>query len=135
MLIEATEPLRIKTQGREILLEPGKPVDLPRDRAEKLLRVASHSVRLVPPLSPILPGWLIAWRDRAGRLRGGCDDRAHGTVREAQWGADGWTFTLSSGEVVPMRRVVSVGRTDATGQLVASWEVRGCGLDGTSENA
>lgn len=56
MLIESTVPLRVKTQGREIILEPGKPVELPPEQAEKLLRVAPDTVR------PVLePGDTVHW--------------------------------------------------------------------------
>ena len=48
MLIEAVEaPIRYKWPEGEILLVPGQPVNLPEERARKLLAKAGNKVRLV----------------------------------------------------------------------------------------
>ncbi len=53
MLIEATQrPLTVRFPDQEILLEPGKPVDLPMDRARRLLAKAGAKVRVVDPMRP-----------------------------------------------------------------------------------
>lgn len=82
----------------------------------------------MPP--PLLPGWLVAYRDQQGRLRGGCDDREHGTVAGCEW--DGWTWiiTLTNGDTLPIRQIASVGKTDRDGRVIAAWSVREHGFDG-----
>jgi hypothetical protein len=82
------------------------------------------------PLPPLSPGWLVAYRDLAGRLCGGCDDRERGTVACCEW--DGWTWriALTNGDALPIRQVVSVGKTDGEGRLVAAWSTREHGFDG-----
>lgn len=45
--IEATKPLTVRVPEGELHLLPGQPVDLPEDRAKKLLEKARGSVRLV----------------------------------------------------------------------------------------
>lgn len=82
------------------------------------------------PISPILVGWIIGWRDRTRGLCGGCDNRERGTVKTAAWGPTGWTFTVSSGESVPLHAIVAVARTDEAGRVLGAWLVRECGPDG-----
>jgi hypothetical protein len=82
------------------------------------------------PLPPLCPGWLVAYRDRTGCLRGGCEERDAGTVETCRWDGSAWTVCLANGETVPLRRVVSVGKIDADGRLVAAWQVRAHGIDG-----
>ena len=51
MLIEATvKPLTYRWPGGEVRLEPGKPVDLPQERAERILAKASGKVRAIQPM-------------------------------------------------------------------------------------
>ncbi len=51
MLIEAVEgPITYRWPGGEVRLEVGKPVELPPERARKLLRKASGKVRAVSPI-------------------------------------------------------------------------------------
>jgi len=50
---------------------------------------------LTLPESPLQYGWLIAYRDRQGRLRGGSDERERGTVQECRWDGRGWTIFLT----------------------------------------
>lgn len=80
--------------------------------------------------SPIHPGWLVVYRGKDGRLRGGCDDRSHGTVAKGTWRGSGWTFTLTDGTVLPAKAIVSVGKTTRNGQVISAWVVRPHGLDG-----
>jgi len=82
------------------------------------------------PRSPILPGWLIAWRDPSQRLRGGAAEREHGTVARTAYGSTGWLVHLTDGTVLTMAVMRSIASTDAQGAVTAAWEVRTCGLDG-----
>jgi hypothetical protein len=59
LLIEASKPLRVRWPEGEIRLEPGKPVHLPREQAQKLLNKVPDKVRFISP------DWLQAWRDLA----------------------------------------------------------------------
>ncbi len=54
MLLEAVDcPIRYRlADGHEIRLELGKPVELPAERARKLLRKAHGKVRAIPPVLP-----------------------------------------------------------------------------------
>lgn len=60
--------------GGEVHLEPGKPIDLPDERAKRLLDKAAGKVRMIPPT--IQPGDRIAW-DRAGMTQTGTIDFIH----------------------------------------------------------
>ena len=82
------------------------------------------------PISPIQPGWLIVWRDQAGWLRGGDEERARSTVVKSEYGPQGRVFHLSDGTAVPMRAITGVSKTDACGAVVAGWTVRAWGLNG-----
>jgi hypothetical protein len=82
------------------------------------------------PLPPLSPGWLVAYRDSAGRLCGGCDDRERGTVAACAWDGQTWLITLTSGDALPIRQVVSVGKTDGEGRVTAAWLVNTHGYDG-----
>lgn len=82
------------------------------------------------PTAPLAPGWLVAYYDHTGRLCGGCDDRARGTVSRCDWDGTSWAVTLRNGEVVPIRQIVSVGRTAPDGRVVAAWRVKEHGHDG-----
>jgi hypothetical protein len=82
------------------------------------------------PLPPLSPGWLVAYRDSAGRLCGGCDDRARGTVKCCEWDGQTWRITLTNGDILPIRQVVSVGKTDGEGRVTAAWLVNTHGYDG-----
>lgn len=85
------------------------------------------------PIAPILPGWLVAYRDQAGRLCGGVEDRIHGTVRECQWNGSSWTLYLTDGQWLPLAFVRSVGKTNTAGRVVAAWTVREHGFTGTAQ--
>ena len=76
------------------------------------------------------PGWLVVYRDQRGTLRGGVDEREHGTVKECQWQGTGWLVVLISGESLPLSIIRAVGQTNGEGRLVAAWTVREHGLNG-----
>lgn len=82
------------------------------------------------PTPPLAAGWLVAYRDQSGALRGGCDDRQHGTVEASRWDGKAWTVTLTDGQEMPLSRIRSVGEMNSTGQIVAAWTVREHGYDG-----
>ncbi len=91
--------------------------------------------RAVEPLMPILPGWLVTYQDKEGRLSGGAEDRGHGTVQECRWDAGHWTVHLTNGQQVPLWVIRAVGQTDTDGRLLAAWEVRRHGYDGRKQEA
>jgi len=65
MRLEAIgKSLTYRWPGGEVVLEPGKPVELPRDRAERLLAKAAGKVREVKP------DWFAAWRALAALVYG-----------------------------------------------------------------
>lgn len=87
-------------------------------------------VALSGPMPPLQTSWIVAYRYRDGRLCGGCDDRAHGTVRGCTWDGSAWRVTLVDGQTLPLAAILSVGKTDAAGSVVAAWTVRTHGYDG-----
>jgi hypothetical protein len=114
----------------EVRLQPGHPVLFSDEDGRKLLERARGKVRLVTPDAPLQPGWLVAYRDRQGRLRGGADERADGTVRGCRWDNGRWAVELMSGEVLPLSIVSAVSKTDASGAILSAWTVREHGYDG-----
>lgn len=107
------------------------PVPPSADRAGGVQRNVSSSVALHWPAAlPLLPGWLVVYRDREYRLRGGCNERGEGTVLTCQWDSHMWTVILTNGHRLPLSSIRSVARTDNKGQLVAAWTVREHGFDG-----
>lgn len=82
------------------------------------------------PDAPLQSGWRIAFRDGTGQLRGGFDEREHGTVASCEWDGVAWTVVLTDGQLVPLAAVLSVAQTDADGQTVAAWTVRRHGYNG-----
>ncbi len=126
MIVEAVgESFVYRWPGGEIRLEPGKPIELPDERAQRLLAKVPGKVRVVPP--PLIrPGWLVTYRDRDGRLRGGSDERAVGTVSSC----DENFVTLTTSEQVPLGRIVGVTSTNDSGGIRAAWLVDRHGLDG-----
>src|SRR5690349_21530133 len=69
------------------------------------------------PMVPILPGWLVTYRNSKGHLCGGAEDRAHGTVQGCGWDGARWTVSLTDGQRVPLWLICAVGQTDANGRL------------------
>lgn len=69
MLVEAIgKPITYRWPEGEVRLEPGKPVELPNDRARRLLDKAPGKVRVV------IVDWLAAWREVAAMTLGGRAD-------------------------------------------------------------
>jgi len=73
MLIEAIKrPITYRWPGREIYLIPGTPVDLPDERAQRLLVKAQGKVRVVVSrrANRVAKDWLAGWREVAGLTSG-----------------------------------------------------------------
>ena len=65
MIIECIGgPFTYRWPGGEVHLEPGKPIDLPDDRAQRLLSKAPGKVRVCVPT--ITTGSLVSWRRADG---------------------------------------------------------------------
>jgi hypothetical protein len=75
------------------------------------------------PFPPLQPNWLVVYHDRRV-LRGGCDDREHGTVQYCEWDGTAWTVCLTDGQRLPLHAVRSVAQTNDRGEVVAAWTVR-----------
>ena len=55
MLIECIgSPFTCRWSGGSVYLEPGKPIDLPDEQAQRLLRKVPDRVRIVEPLSELI---------------------------------------------------------------------------------
>ncbi len=89
--------------------------------------VSGGTPRRIPPIKA---GWVVTYRDQAGRLCGGADDRAHGTVKECRWDARDWMVCLTDGRQVPLSHIRAVGQTDEEGRICSAWTVREHGYDG-----
>lgn len=78
--------------GGEVHLEPGKPVDLPDDRAQRLLAKAPGRVRVVP--GPIQPNDHITWTRGDGTIHSGVVDFVHVDETGTRWAfvtlGEGW---------------------------------------------
>jgi hypothetical protein len=150
VLIEAVEHrirYRLRT-GEEVHLQPGVPVELPDQAARQLLAKAVGKVRLVDHnapdmpgelIPPLQPGWFVVYHSRTPVLYekqwvyplcGGCNDRVHGTVQKCAWDGVAWTVILTDEQRLPLQAIVSVGRTNAAGEVLAAWTVREHGYDG-----
>lgn len=81
---------------------------------------------------PLQPGWLVCYRDPELGLRGGGDDRAHGTVAFCEWIPvhRTWAVVLTDGQRLPLWAIRSVGQTNTAGAIVAAWCTRDHGYDG-----
>jgi len=130
LLIEASIPLRVRLRSGEVRLRPGHPVRFHDADGRKLLARAPGKVHCVMPEPPLQSGWLVAYRDAQGRLRGGCDEREAGTVAVCEWNGTGWMIQLTNGDTLPLRRIISVGKMDVDGYVIAAWTVRAHGFDG-----
>lgn len=124
MLIEASIPLHVRLASGEVRLRPGRPVRFLDADGRKLLARAPGKVHCVTPEPPLQPGWLIVYnRNR--------HDRIHdGIVSRCEWDGRSWTVQLTSGTALPLGWVTSVGKTDASGQILAAWMVREHGHNG-----
>lgn len=76
------------------------------------------------PEPPLRPGWLVVYRGADGRLAGGCDDRAHGTVQSCPWNGRAFMVFLTDGQHVSLQEIRSV----RNGEI--AWTVREHGYDG-----
>lgn len=85
---------------------------------------------ITAPMPPLQPGWRIVYLDRKGKLTGGSDDPAHGTIVTCLWGGRGWTINLTDGQQVPLNRIKSVAAVDYNGRTMGAWTVREHGFDG-----
>ena len=135
MTLRCLMPLALKFGGRTVQFEPGSVFTVTPAQAQRVLaKFPAHVETLdLPPdllTEPLQPGWLVVYRDRAGRLAGGCDDRGRGVVKECRWNGSAWLVRLTNGGTLALRSVLSVGKTDATGKIIAAWTVRECGVDG-----
>lgn len=69
--------------GGQVTLEPGKPIDLPEERANRLLKKAGNRVRLV--LSTLQPGDRITWTRADGTTQHGTVDYLHTDADRSAW--------------------------------------------------
>lgn len=132
MILQALVPLDIRLNGEVVHYEPGAIFTATTEQATRLLERAPGKLRALtlPPFEPLQPGWLVAYQDQQGRLRGGCDERAAGTVWACEWDRKSWMVMLTNGDRLPLARVRSVGKTDETGRVIAAWTVREHDYDG-----
>jgi len=82
MIIEALTSFTYRWPGGEVHLKPGKPIDLPEDRALRLLDKAAGKARLVTPT--IAVGSQITWQ-RAGKAQQGVVDYLHTDADGTMW--------------------------------------------------
>ncbi len=102
MRIEALTPLKVHMNGRDLLLDPGQPQDLPDEEARRLLAKVPNKVRVVPSDEPVViepavrpdgsPLAPIYWEDNIGQILGPA-------VPEfvARAGGDFWIVTTFEG--------------------------------------
>lgn len=134
-VLQALAHLTLELDGHAIHLEPGAVFTATAEQAGGLLErfPTQLEMMILPPdlpVEPLQPGWLVCYRDRAGRLAGGCDDRANGTVQSCQWDGHAWTVHLTNGQRLPLSAVLSVAKTDDAGAVLSAWSVREHGYAG-----
>lgn len=84
MLIEAIgNPLTYKWPGGEVHLEPGRPINLPDDRAQRLLSKAPGKVRMVTPT--VQAGSFVTWQRGDGSIQTGFVDGLHADDMAVRW--------------------------------------------------
>ncbi len=127
MTLRCLAPLMLKFDGRPIQFEPGSVFTVtPAQGARVLAKFPAHVEMLtLPSEEPLQPGWLVSYRDHGGALRGGCDDRAHGTVEVCRREGPGWTVLLTDGQRLPVTSIRGVTKSNG-----AAWTVREHGYDG-----
>ncbi len=94
MIVEAVaESFTYRWPGGEIRLEPGKPIELPDERAKRLLAKAAGLVRVVPP--SIQPGDRITWTRGDGTTPSGLVDAIYVDESGTRWAfvtiGEGWS--------------------------------------------
>ena len=132
MTLRCLESLALKFDGVRVRLEPGACFTATPNQGARLLAQFTGKLQAItlPPDEPLQPGWLVVYRDRAGRLAGGCDDRQGGTVQSCTWDGSTWTAILTDGQRLRLSAVLSVAKTGQYGQVLAAWSVREHGYDG-----
>lgn len=130
MTLHVLAPLTIRFDGQVIQFEPGAVFSVTDAQAQRIIGRAPNKVHAItlpldPPTEPLQPGWLVTYRDRAGRLAGGCDDRERGTVEKCRWDGHGWTVHLTDGQRLPLSIIRGVTKPDGT-----AWTTREHGHDG-----
>lgn len=93
MIVECVgDAFTYRWPGGEVHLEPGKPIDLPDERARRLLLKAPGKVRMIP--RPIQPGDRITWTRGDGTTHSGLVDFLHVDENLARWAfvtrGEGW---------------------------------------------
>ena len=85
MIIECIgSPFTYRWPGGEVHFEPGTPVDLLDDRAQRLLSKAPGKVRMVMPT--IAAGSLVSWTRGDGSSQLGTVDQIHEDDTGTRWG-------------------------------------------------
>lgn len=140
MTLQALTSISIRFDEQVIRFEEGAIFSVSDAQAQRLLTRAPGRIRPITlpvdpvaaegPLPPLQAGWIVAFRDHQGRLRGGCEERDQGTVEDCTWDGRGWVVRVTNGQTLPLSIVRSVGQTDAQGRVVACWCVRDHGFDG-----
>lgn len=140
VVLRAVEPLTIELGGQVITVDQWAVFTVPLEQAKELLEQFPAQLERLdlppdPPAEPLQSGWLVAYRDHRGQLRGGCDEREAGTVAACQWDGRGWTVLLTNKDTLRLSQIVSVGNTDQDGRIVAAWNVRAHGYDGEGSDS
>jgi hypothetical protein len=135
MTLQALVSIAIRLDGQVIKYEPGAVFNVTDAQATRLLERAPGKLQAIAlpldrPIEPLQEGWLVVYRDRAGRLAGGCDDRVNGTVAACTRDGGRWSVRLTNGQSIPLTLVRSVVKTDPSGQVLAAWTVREHDYDG-----
>lgn len=92
MRVEGVGPaFTYRWPGGEVRLEPGKPIDLPDERARRLIEKAPGKVRVIPTFEP---GSTSAWVRADGSRQIGTIDFIHADESGSRWAfvsiGDGW---------------------------------------------
>ena len=95
MIIECIGgPFTYRWPGGEVYLEPGTPIDLPDERAKRLLSKAPNRVRVVT--SAVQAGSLVTWRRGDGSKQEGFVDFLHVDPDGKQWAFVSWGKTWAA---------------------------------------
>ena len=95
MIIECIgDPFTYRWPGGEVHLEPGKPIDLPDARAQRLLSKAPGKVRMITPT--IAAGSLVTWRRGDGSKQEGFVDFLHADPEGKEWVFVSWGKTWAA---------------------------------------